>query len=65
MLVLSRKPDESIVIPGARVTVTVLSARGNTVRLGIVAPEGVAVHREEIWQRVEELTLPLERTRTE
>lgn len=47
MLVLSRKVGESIVINGD-VRVTIVAARGNKVRLGIVAPEYVEVHREEI-----------------
>jgi carbon storage regulator len=52
MLVLSRKLGESIVVPDCGLTLTVLEVRGNTVRLGITAPAGVAVYREEIWRRV-------------
>ena len=51
MLVLSRKIGERIVLPGCGVTVTVLESRGNQVRLGITAPAGVAVHREELRRR--------------
>ncbi len=51
MLVLSRKRGEQIVIPTCAVKVTVLSVRGNTVRLGISAPAETEVHREEIWRR--------------
>ena len=52
MLVLSRKVGESIVIPGSGVTVTVVAVQGNAIRLGISAPPEVAVHREEVWQRI-------------
>lgn len=47
MLVLSRKPTETIVIDGC-IRVTVLSIRGNQVRLGIEAPERVEIYREEL-----------------
>lgn len=47
MLVLSRKPNESIVI-GGEITVTILEIRGDQVRIGIDAPRSVTVHREEI-----------------
>lgn len=50
MLVLSRKSKESLVI-GGNVTVTVLEIRGGRVRLGIDAPQNVAVHRSELAQR--------------
>jgi carbon storage regulator len=49
MLVLSRKPGERVVMPQCELVVTVLSVQGNRVRLGITAPEGVSVYREEIW----------------
>ena len=52
MLVLSRKPDETIVI-GDEIKVSVLSVRGKQVRLGIDAPRDVAVNREENHQRIE------------
>ncbi|MDO8530181.1 MAG: carbon storage regulator CsrA [bacterium] len=48
MLVLSRKKKESIVINN-EITVTVLEIRGDKVRLGIVAPKEVPVHRLEVW----------------
>ena len=51
MLVLSRKTGEKIVMPDCDVTVTILEIRGKRVRVGVSAPERVAVHREEIWQR--------------
>jgi carbon storage regulator len=47
MLVLSRKPGESIVV-GNDVTVTILEVRGDLVRVGIDAPRSVAVHRKEV-----------------
>ncbi len=50
MLVLTRRIQESIMI-GDDVTVTVLSVKGNQVRLGIDAPKEVEVHREEIYHR--------------
>jgi carbon storage regulator len=53
MLVLTREQRESIVI-GDDITVTVLEIRGDTVRLGIVAPPGVPVHREEVWEAIQE-----------
>jgi carbon storage regulator len=52
MLVLSRKRGETIVI-GNGVTVTVLAVDGDRVKLGIVAPAEVPVHREEVFQRIE------------
>jgi carbon storage regulator len=48
MLVLSRKKDEKIMI-GDHVTVTIVEVRGDKVRLGIEAPKGLAVHRQEVW----------------
>jgi carbon storage regulator len=51
MLVLSRHQDEVIVI-GEDITVTVVEIRGNKVKLGIVAPRGVQVHRKEIHDKI-------------
>ena len=51
MLVLSRKKNESIVINND-VVVTVIEIRGDKVRLGIVAPKDVAVHREEVYEAI-------------
>lgn len=50
MLILSRKVDEALRI-GDDITVTVLSVKGNQVRLGIKAPKDVTVHREEVALR--------------
>ena len=54
MLVLTRKIDESIVIDG-NITVKVLGVKGNRVRLGIVAPAEIAVHRSEVYLEMEKL----------
>lgn len=54
MLVLSRKVGERIVLPDSHVTVTVLEISGGTVRLGFSAPPEIAVHREEVWQRLQQ-----------
>lgn len=51
MLILTRRVSETLMI-GDEVTVTVLGVKGNQVRLGINAPKNVAVHREEIYQRI-------------
>ena len=51
MLVLSRKKNESIVINND-VTVTVVEIRGDKVRLGIVAPKEVPVHRQEVYEAI-------------
>jgi len=51
MLVLSRKKNESIVINND-VVITIVEIRGDKVRLGIVAPKDVAVHREEVYEAI-------------
>jgi carbon storage regulator len=51
MLILTRRVGESVMI-GNDVTVTVLGVKGNQVRVGINAPKNVAVHREEIYERI-------------
>jgi carbon storage regulator len=51
MLVLARRVGETIMI-GDNITVTILGVKGNQVRLGTNAPKEVAVHREEIYERL-------------
>jgi carbon storage regulator len=53
MLILTRRPGERVVI-GDEILVTVMGVSGHTVRLGIEAPAGVSIYREEIWLAVKE-----------
>ena len=51
MLVLTRKPNQSIFI-GDRIKITVVEIKGNQVRLGIEAPSDQKIYREEIYQQI-------------
>lgn len=51
MLILTRRLNETVMI-GDDTTVTVLGVKGGQVRLGINAPKDVAVHREEVFERI-------------
>ena len=53
MLILTRRVGETVVI-GDDVDVTVLGVKGNQVRLGVKAPRNVTVHREEIYERIQQ-----------
>jgi len=64
MLVLTRKPGESIVIPGCELTVTVLDIQGSKVRLGLEAPPTLKIHRLEVWRRLEGKLVTLSESRT-
>ncbi len=52
MLILTRRVGETLMV-GDEVSITVLGVKGNQVRIGVNAPKHVAVHREEIYQRIQ------------
>jgi carbon storage regulator len=52
VLILTRRLNETLMI-GNEITVTVLGVKGNQVRLGVNAPRSVAVHREEVFDRIQ------------
>ncbi len=53
MLVLTRKPEQSIMV-GADIEITILEVRGEQVRVGIRAPREVTVHRKEVFDQIRE-----------
>lgn len=59
MLILTRRVGETLMV-GDEVSVTVLGVKGNQVRLGVNAPKDVAVHREEIYDRIKKEQDPID-----
>lgn len=53
MLILTRKPNESLIIKDD-IKITVLGVKGHQVRLGIEAPNDIAVHRQEIYLKIQQ-----------
>ncbi|MBN2483046.1 MAG: carbon storage regulator CsrA [Candidatus Omnitrophica bacterium] len=64
MLVLTRKLDESIII-GENIEIKVLEVRGEQVRLGIVAPRSISVHRKELYDKIKSINVESVKTKTD
>lgn len=60
MLILTRTPGKSVMV-GENIVVTVLGVKGNQVRIGVEAPRGIKVHREEIFLKIKENEQELEK----
>jgi carbon storage regulator len=56
MLILARKPGESIVIDG-RITIKILRLDGDVVKVGIEAPTSIPVHRQEVYDEIQKANL--------
>lgn len=54
MLILTRRVSESIIIGDHTIDITVLGIKGHQVRLGINAPKDITIHRDEIYQRIQQ-----------
>jgi carbon storage regulator len=52
MLILTRRTGERLMI-GDEIAVTILGVKGNQVRIGVHAPDDIAIHREEIYERIQ------------
>ncbi|MBB3047166.1 carbon storage regulator [Litorivivens lipolytica] len=52
MLILTRRIGETLMV-GDEVTVTILGVKGNQVRVGVTAPRDVAVHRQEVYEKIQ------------
>ena len=57
MLILTRRVGEKVMI-GDNVTVAIIGVKGNQIRIGIRAPKDVTVHRQEIYERIRDESLP-------
>lgn len=57
MLILTRRVGESVIVAD-NIMITVLGVKGNQVRIGVDAPKDVAVHREEIFERIQGVKPP-------
>ncbi len=64
MLVLTRSVGERLIIGDGEIKLTILDVRGNQVRLGIDAPKNIAVHREEIYLRIQDEEVANEKAET-